>query len=80
MNYDQNNICEYCHYGKQHRLKFQISETATADIFDILHADIWGSFSVASVHGHVDDHSRHTWVFLMKNKSETRSLFNDFVK
>jgi len=40
MNYDQNNICEYCHYGKQHRLKFQISETAIADIFDLLHVDI----------------------------------------
>jgi len=51
-----------------------------------LHADIWGLFSVASVHRHryfltlVDDHSRHTWMFIMKNKSETRSLFNDFVK
>jgi len=66
MNYDQNNICEYCHYGKQHRLKFQTSETITSNIFYLLHVDIWGPFSVVYVYGHwyfltfVDDHSRHT--------------------
>jgi hypothetical protein len=27
----------------------------------------------------VDDHTRHTWVHFMKNKSETRSLVRDFI-
>jgi len=27
----------------------------------------------------VDDYSKHTWVFLMKNKSETRYLLNSSV-
>jgi len=85
IKYDLNNICEYCHYGKQHRLSFQTSETVTSDIFDLIHVDIWGSFNISFVHGHryfltlVDGHSRHTWVILMKNKSKTRSLLNNFV-
>jgi len=85
IKYDLNNICEYCHYGKQHRLRFQTSETVTSDIFDLIHVDIWGPCNISSMHGHryflilFDDHSKHTWVFLMKNKSETRSLLNNFV-
>jgi len=27
----------------------------------------------------VDDHTRHTWIYLMKNKSETINLLSNFV-
>src|ERR1044072_4256537 len=48
--------------------------------------DIWGPYSVNTVHGHryfltiVDDHSRFTWVHLMKHKLETQLLTKQFVK
>lgn len=47
--------------------------------------DIWGPVSTPSIQGHkyfltiVDDHSRHTWIFLMKNKGETRNCIIHFI-
>jgi len=85
IQYDRMNICDFCYYAKQHKLSFPNSKSVTQAIFDLVHIDIWGPFSIASIHGHryflkiVDDYSKHTWVFLMKNKSGTRHLLNSFV-
>jgi len=44
-----------------------------------------GAFSISSVDGHrffltiVNDHSRYTWIFLMRNKSETISVLSNFI-
>lgn len=41
--------------------------------------------SVMSVHGHkyfltiVDNLSRHTWVFMLHSKGETRTLLHNFI-
>ena len=51
----------------------------------MIYTDIWGPISVLSIHGHryfltvVDDCSRHTWIFHMHSKSETRKLLLNFV-
>jgi len=52
--------------------------------FDLIHVDIWGPVNIVSVYGHkyfltiVDDYSRHTWIYLMKAKSETETLLHNF--
>ena len=52
--------------------------------FDLVHRDLWGPFSVATVNGYkyffniVDDYSRCTWVYLLKLKAETQSLLTQF--
>ncbi|PNY04279.1 peptide transporter PTR2 [Trifolium pratense] len=57
----------------------------SANIFDIIHIDIWGPISTVSTSGHkyflsiVDDKSRFTWLHFMKNKSETASLLKSFI-
>ncbi|XP_057993056.1 uncharacterized protein LOC131174038 [Hevea brasiliensis] len=57
------------------KLPFAISTTQTNKIFELVHVDIWGPFSVTAVHGHryfltvVDDFSRHS-IF---NKSKGHS-------
>ena len=44
--------------------------------FDIVHCDIWGPYHVVSYTGHnyfltlVDDCTRFTWVYLLKQKSD----------
>lgn len=51
----------------------------------MIHVDIWGPLAVKSFHGYsyfltiVDDYTRHTWLFLMKHKSEARQLLQNFV-
>ena len=76
--------CDACHFAKQKRLSFPVSTSSCNNIFDLIHVDIWGPFSVPSVQGHryfltiVDDYSRFTWLFLMKTKSETQIHIKQF--
>ena len=52
---------------------------------DLVHMDIWGPFSKASIHGEkyfltiVDDFSRYTWVVLLKSKSEVKMHVQNFI-
>ena len=47
--------------------------------------DIWGPLSITSIYGHryfltiMDDFSRHTWLFLLKHKSEVPACIISFV-
>ena len=50
----------------------------------MIHSDIWGPSRIKNVTGtrwfvsFIDDHTRLTWVFLMKEKSETGQNFKNF--
>lgn len=70
-------VCDTCHFAKQNKHPFPNSTIVTHAPFGLVHMDIWPPLSVPSLHGHkyfltiVDDYTRHTWIFLMKLKSET---------
>jgi len=82
---NKHQACDSCHFAKQRKLPFPLSNTRSSHIFEMIHVDIWGPTSVTSLHGQkfiltiVDDFSRYTWVYLMKNKSETRPVLSKFV-
>ena len=48
--------------------------------FELLHLDIWGPFHTLSIEGYkyfltiVDDHSRFTWVYMLKSKSDAQII------
>ncbi|XP_065620096.1 uncharacterized protein LOC136063519 [Quercus suber] len=75
-----NQICEICPLAKHKRIPFPFPNHVSEFPFDLIHCDIWGPYVVPTVAGHryfltiVDDCTRSTWVYLMKSKSETRSL------
>ncbi|WJZ87684.1 hypothetical protein VitviT2T_007049 [Vitis vinifera] len=52
--------------------------------FDLVHCDIWGPYSVSSHARHryfptlVDDCSRFTWIFLLKQKSDVGTIIPKF--
>ena len=76
--------CYVCPLAKQHKLPFLESISVSLSCFDLIHADIWGPYSTPSLNGSkyfltlVDDHSRCTWVYLMKCKSNASSLIQIF--
>ena len=49
--------------------------------FELVHTDVWGPCRTASTIGFqyfvtfIDDYSRCTWLFLMKNRAELYSIF-----
>jgi len=54
--------------------------------FMVIHSDVWGPAKTSSLSGahwfvsFIDDHTRMTWVCLMKSKNEVSSLFQQFHK
>ncbi|CAH9120171.1 unnamed protein product [Cuscuta epithymum] len=77
--------CESCHLGKQPRKSFprRVNNRATSP-FDLVHTDVWGPYRVTSTLGFryfvifVDDFSRYTWLFLMKERFELFHIFQTF--
>ena len=73
--------CESCQFAKHHRLSYslRVNKRASAPF-----EDVWGLCPVVSLIGFqyfvtfVDDYSRTTWLYLMKNRSELFSHFRAF--
>jgi hypothetical protein len=59
-----NSICDICPLAKQKWLPFPLSMHTSIQVFQLIHIDIWGPFSVTSYSGHqffltiVNDYSR----------------------
>ncbi len=77
-------VCEPCAEGKQHRAKFPKGEAKRSDIvLGLIHSDVCGKISTESLGGakyfltFIDDKSRHTWVYVLKQKSE---VFQKFIE
>ena len=78
-------ICyDICHFSKQKRLSFPTSHHVSHCVFDLVHCDLWGAFSIPTIEGYkffltiMDEYSRCTWVYLLKSKSETLALIQQF--
>jgi transposase InsO family protein len=59
---------------------------STSSPLELLHMDLFGPITYASVGGNlyylviVDDYSRYTWEFFLQEKSEVASIFKKFSK
>ena len=75
---------------KHHRVSFSSRvNNRSSPAFELVHSDVWGSSRVPSSKGFryflifVDDFSRITWLYLLKEISEVSSvikLFHDEIK
>ncbi|KAG9450658.1 hypothetical protein H6P81_010623 [Aristolochia fimbriata] len=78
-------LCEWCMKGKQHRLPFEAGHSQRARRpLELVHTDIAGPFEVTSLGGNryyltfIDDFSRYTWVYFLKEKSEALNKLKEF--
>lgn len=78
-------ICQVCPSAKHTRKPFLVSTTLSTHYFDLLHVDTWGPYKVKTHDNFVysltvvDDLSRHTWTFLMSNKTEAVDILEYLV-
>ena len=77
--------CQSCQLGKHTRSTYcQRVNKSVASPFALVHSDIWGPSRVKSTLGYyyfvtfIDDYSRCTWLFLMKNRSDVFPIFQEF--
>ncbi|XP_059624064.1 uncharacterized protein LOC132267041 isoform X3 [Cornus florida] len=77
--------CEVCQLSKHHRVsfKFRVNNRVSSP-FHLVHSDVWGPIKHSSINKFhyfvtfVDDYSRLTWLFLMKDRSELFLIFQKF--
>lgn len=78
--------CGTCQFAKQKHLPFVSHNNMSDNAFKLIHIDTCGLFSVSTVEGYgyfltiVDDHTRATWVYLMKTKDEVLHIFPSFLQ
>ena len=71
--------------GKQHRCPYpQGHSECSTQTFEVIHSNVCGPRSVSSLGGSryyvtfIDDYTRYTCVYFMKNKSEVLEKFKEF--
>jgi hypothetical protein len=85
VKFEKNKLCSSCQAGKQvantHPNKSQMS---TYRPLELLHMDLFGPTSFVSIGGNfyclviVDDYSRFTWVYFLRDKSNVFETFKSF--
>ncbi|KAJ3704083.1 hypothetical protein LUZ61_007788 [Rhynchospora tenuis] len=77
-------ICHDCSIAKAHRLPFTASSSVSTFPLEIIHSDVWGPSPILSHNGFryyvvfIDDYSKYTWVYFLKNKHEVPHIFSQF--
>ena len=81
----ENQFCEACAKGKQHCCPYpRTADYRASEQFELVHSDVCGPMPVSSLGGSryfvtfIDDYSRYTSVYFMKNKSEVLEKFKEF--
>ena len=76
--------CEVCELAKHQHSVFQARPYKKSTPFTLIHSDIWDPSSVPNLSNIrwfislIDDHSWLCWIYLMKKKFETFSIFKQF--
>ena len=83
---DHDGTCRGCALGKNAKKFFPDSESRSKEILDLVHSDLCGPMTIASLGGYDyyvtfnDDYSWKTWIYFLKTKEseEVLSKFKDF--
>jgi transposase InsO family protein len=77
--------CETCELSKHHRATFKLRiDDPCLHPFELVHSDIWGPARTTGLCDaryfvtFIDDHSRLTWVYVLKDRSQLFSVFQSF--
>jgi hypothetical protein len=76
-------VCDSCQRAKSHQLLFPNSSSVSQAPLELMFFDVWGPApsSVGRFKYYVsfiDDHSKFTWLYLLKNRSDVFQKFYDF--
>ena len=76
--------CDVCQLSKHTHSTYSHVPYNPSHPFFLIYGDIWGPNKIPNLTGArwilllVDDHTRLSWTFLMKDKSETSNIFKNF--
>ena len=73
--------CDICEYEKHTHVSFPISKKISSSPFFLIHNDIWAPSTIPNISGSrwfvtfIDDCTRVSWIYLLKNKSDVSHIF-----
>lgn len=76
--------CNVCIRGKQHRQPFKLSKTRTKDQLELIHSDLCGPMETMSISGSgyfltfVDDYTKKVFVYFLQHKNQAAKTFETF--
>ena len=86
VSFDKDKPCSACQAGKQHGVPHPPKNIMTmTEPFDLIHIDLFGPTTYESIGGNnygfviVDDISRFTWVFFLKDKTQVYKKFKHLI-
>jgi hypothetical protein len=77
-------VCDACEFGKQTRSSYINSGNSSFSVFDLIHSNVWEPCSTPTMNDYryfmsfIDCFS-HTWLYLMKNKSDVLLVLENFI-
>jgi hypothetical protein len=76
-------VCDACQQVKSHQLPYSRSSTVSKAPLDLIYSDVWGLVCESIERNKyyvsfIDDFSKFTWIYLLKNKSEVLQKFQEF--
>jgi hypothetical protein len=80
---DSQSVCGSCQMAKSHQLSYPISNKVSNVPFQLVFLDVWDPTpSSAGRHNYyvsfIDDHTKYTWIDLLKKKSDVIQVFRNF--
>jgi hypothetical protein len=76
-------VCRGCALGNNVKGSFLSSENRSKEILDLIHSDVCGPMTFASLNGYlyyvlfINDHSRKTWIYFLKTKDGILARFQE---
>ena len=76
--------CESCILAKSHWAIYPLHKNKSDVLFSLIHSDVWGPSQKSTLSGYhrfvlfVNDCTRMTWLYLLKNKDEVFIVFYSF--
>ncbi|KAI5324020.1 hypothetical protein L3X38_033093 [Prunus dulcis] len=83
---DSDFTCDTCILAKSHSVPYPLSTNKCTTPFTLIHSDVWGPSHITAPSSvrwfvtFIDDCTRMTWLYLLKNKNEVFSCFQSFHK
>ena len=76
--------CKICQFAKHKRVPFPPQPYCPSKPFSLVHSDLWGPSRISTLSNKrlflsfIDDHTRVSWVYLLRDKSEADNMFDNF--
>ena len=78
--FNKDYVCDACQKGKSHQLPYPKSISESKFPLELVFFDVWGPAEKAILCDFIDDFSKFTWIYLIKQKFEVFQKFHDFQK